>query len=194
LVDQQIKACKKSVEKCLEYDYDNTLRKKWSSPMELGEIYETIGFDTVKQPSPLEFTITLGDEIEEFVNMYLADLNTMKPDISFLTEYDLIEVYTIEVMDDIVVADGDVIIDTSSIWGILSIEMIRSYLGGKNMDVIVTDMDNVARSYNQKRNENNLYYSPFFFEDIFNGWGNDTLIIKIDGRELILNYIRFTGL
>lgn len=194
LVDQQIAAYKKSVEKYLEYDYDNTLKKKWSVPMKSNEIYETIDFDTVKQSSSLESTITLGDEIEEIANAYLVILNTMSPDISFLTEYDFIESYTIEVVNDIVVVDGDMIIDTSSISGILSVEMIRSYLDGKNMDVIVTDMDNVARAYNKKRNENNLYYSPFSFEDIFYGWNYDTLIITIDGRELILSYIRFAGL
>ncbi|MDR1148733.1 MAG: hypothetical protein LBK66_08890 [Spirochaetaceae bacterium] len=194
LINQQIEACKKLVEKCLEYDYDNTLREKWTIPMELDEIYETVGFDTVKQSSSLEFTITLGDEIEEIANSYLAALNTVKPDISFLSGHDSIENYTIEIADDIVLVDGDIIIDTFSIVGIVSVEMIRSYLDGQNMDVIVTDMDNVARAYNQKRNENSLYYSPFYFEDILYGWDSDTLIIKIDGRELISKYIRFAGL
>jgi len=192
LMNRQIDSVTKSVEKILEYDYDGILKEKWSNPMELNKIYETIDFDTIKQTSSSGTQIVLGDEMEEIANTFLAYINSMKPDLSFLLEYEVIDGYTIEVVDDVVLLEEDMIIDTSSPWGIISIEMIKAHLAGEDMYAIVVDLDNIARAYNQKRNENNTYYSPFYIDDVFY-WDSDTLTVKINEGEFKMYYIRFLG-
>jgi hypothetical protein len=197
LLSLTVNAVTKSVEKVVEYDENtaaqfNSRSLNTEQTFDLGDIFASADFSRAKNEQVRSVdgddAITLGDELTVIAAEFEKAVSAMAPaDLSFLDGLD-----GVTVEDGMVYVDDDLIIDPTTISGILQLNLIQAQLAGEDLDTIIADMKEVASSFGEADDDSRGLYKMatlrWPLKVVSYAWGNISANSKVLFRNAMVDW------